>query len=147
MIVFTYGEAISVFVSQEHVQMALVHFHASWLWETFFGSWEQWYKPKYIVTPYSAFCPKELKDRSLWLKAYGEQQNTRNTNSGTCLVSLIGLGQVQRQIGLQAYISTYDLRQIAICLQLSKSHQKIRWIKNRRWGKTRSLTRLIKGLS
>ena len=35
-----------------------------------FGSLEQWYKPKYIVKPYSAFRFTELKDRSPRLKAY-----------------------------------------------------------------------------
>ena len=65
-----YEEAIFVVVSHENVHISLVRYRASWFWETFFGSWEQWYEPKYIVKPYSAFRPTELKDGSPWLKAY-----------------------------------------------------------------------------
>ena len=55
---------------QRNIVHKLVRYGARWFWETFSGSWEQWCKPKYIVKPFSVFCPTKLKDRSSLQKAY-----------------------------------------------------------------------------
>ena len=46
--------------------------HQFFVMQVDFVSWEQWYKPKYIVKPYSAFCSTEMKDRSPLLKPMKE---------------------------------------------------------------------------